>query len=186
MRKIAALTILAALALAGAARADDDNDGSKVDCASTDLGFTDSSFEVDCADLSRSSISTEEGVAGTTAKKLFASRKTQGFTFLLAVDLSVRGTRVYFQREGLSEEIADKFTAVSVTDWVSGSEIAGFETATFTGGLKEGADLNCVAFRREVSRRYEGVGRKVVGISCTTQSGDQAQQALRSLKAPGS
>jgi hypothetical protein len=183
MRKVAALTILTALLLARVAHAADDED--KVDCASTDLGFTDSSFEIECADLSRSSISTEEGVAGTKAKKIFATRKTQGFTFLLAVDLSVLGTRVYFQREGLSEEIADKFTAVGISNWVSGNAVAGFQTASFTGSFKEGADLNCLAFMREVSRRYEGVGRKVVGISCTSQSGDQAQQALRSLKAPG-
>src|SRR4051794_34266217 len=130
MRNIAMSALLAGLLLTGAARADEDKED-KVDCASTDLGFTHSSFEVDCADLSRSSISTEQGVAGTTAKKLFASRMTQGFTFLLVVDLSVLGTRVYFQREGLSEEIADKFTAVNVSDWVPASAIAGFETATF-------------------------------------------------------
>jgi hypothetical protein len=184
MLKITVLAILTGVVLAGAARAADDAD-KKVECSSTDLGFTDTSFTVDCADLSRSSISTDEGVAGTTAKKLFAIRKTQGVTFVVALDIGVLGTRVYFQREGLSEEISGNFTKVSVTNWESANTIAGFEAATFTGTFDTGSDLNCVAFRREVNRRYEGVGRKVIGISCTSQDVAKAEEALRSLKAPG-
>jgi hypothetical protein len=177
------LAILTGLALAGAARADEADN--KVECSSTDLGFTDSGFTVDCADLSRSSIGTDEGVAGTAAKKLFAIRKTQGVTFVVALDIAVLGTRVYFQREGLSEEIAGNFSKVGVTNWESANTIAGFEAATFTGTFDTGGDLNCVAFRREVNRRYEGVGRKVIGISCTSQDVAKAEEALHSLKAPG-
>jgi hypothetical protein len=188
MRNIALLAILAGAmlagtALAGMARAADEED--KIDCTSTDLGFTDSSFVADCADLSRSSINTEGGVAGATAKKLFAIRKSPGVTFVLAVDLSVRGTRVYFRREGLSEEISGNFTEVGVSGWASANSFSSFETATFTGTFDKGTDLNCIAFRREVNRRYEGVGRKVIGMACTSQDVDAARQALKSLKAPG-
>jgi hypothetical protein len=62
---------------------------------------------------------------------------------------------------------------------------AGGCASSISGRGFDRSDLNCVAFRREVNRRYEGVGRKVVGMSCTSQDVEKAEEALKSLKAPG-
>jgi hypothetical protein len=188
MRRWMLVATLAGLAmtsptLAGLARADDAEEN-KIDCSATDFAFADPAFEVKCADLSRSSINTENSVAGASVKKLFAIRKTQGITFLVAIDMASHGTRIYFKREGLSETISGNFTELNISGWVPENNFAGFETATFTGGFDNG-DLNCLAFRREVNRRYEGIGREVYGISCTSNDVDQARQALKELKAAG-
>ena len=184
MRKLAFVAALLGLALAGAAHAEDKKED-KVDCKDTDLGFTDSSFDVKCADISDSSVNVDEGLAGVKAKKLFAIRQDDGVTFLLTIDLSVLGSRVYFRRESLEEDVTHNFTQAKVTDWESANNTAGFDMATFTGSFDSGVRLHCIGFRREMNRRYEGVGRKVVGISCADQDSDHAIAALRKLTAPG-
>jgi len=191
MRRLTLLALLIGLATTGftmigpkmmsAARADD---GTKVDCSDTDLGFKDSDFDVDCEDMSESSINIDDGLAGAKTKKLFALRKTGGVAFIVAVDTSVLGARVYMKREGLREQIESVFSKVTVTDWVSANNASGFETATFDGGFESGADLQCRAFRREMNRRYEGVGRRVFGIACS-QDDAQALATLAKLDAPG-
>jgi hypothetical protein len=187
MRTLPLLALLAGLAPIGlvptsAARADD---GTKVDCSDTDLGFKDADFKVDCADLSRSSINLDDGLAGSKRKKLFAIRETGGATFLLVVDTSVLGTRVYMRREGLEEQISSTFTQVNMSDWASAADASGFETGTFTGNFDNGVELSCRAFRRDLNRRYEGVGRRVLGITCSSKGDAEALATLAKLDAPG-
>ena len=182
MRKLTLLAFLTGLAVAGAAHADD---GTKVDCSDTDLSFKDPDFTVDCTDLSRSSINIDDGVAGAKTKKLFAIRKTGGVTFLLALDTSVLGARVYMTRRGMRQEISETFDKVNISDWESANNASSFETATFTGDFDSGAQLQCRAFRREMNRRYEGIGRRVLGITCTSRDDSEALATLAKLDAPG-
>jgi hypothetical protein len=192
MHKLTLLALAAALAItgltitglttAGAAHADD---GKKVDCGDTDLGFKDPDFDVDCEDLSESAINLDDGLAGAKTKKLFALRKTGGVAFIVAVDTSVLGARVYMKREGLREQISGIFTKVTISDWASANNASGFETATFDGSFESGADLQCRAFRRDMNRRYEGVGRRVLGITCTSQGDAEALATLAKLDAAG-
>ncbi|HVT53712.1 MAG TPA: hypothetical protein VHE77_19180 [Dongiaceae bacterium] len=181
MRKAILLASFIVWAMAGTARAD----GTKIDCSDTDLAFKDSAFTVDCTDISRSSINLEEGVGGSKRKELFAMSHSGGVTFLLALDTSVLGTRVYMKRAELEEQISKTFTQLSIHDWESANNASGFETATFTGDFDNGAQLQCRAFRREMNRRYDGVGRRVLGITCTTQGDEAALAALAKLDAPG-
>ena len=188
MHRLTLLALMGGLAVAGGAMvgaACADDDGTKIECSATDLSFKDSDFDVDCEDLSRSSINLDEGVAGDRMKKLFAIRRTGGVTFLLALDTSVLGTRVYIRRGGLREQISATFDKVDITDWESADNASGFETATFTGNFDSGAALQCRAFRREMNRRYEGVGRRVLGITCTSQGDAEALATLAKLEAPG-
>jgi hypothetical protein len=184
MRKPIFLVLLAGLAFCGTAFGDDDSDGTKVDCSDTDLQFKDPDFKVQCNDLSRSSISLEEGVAGDRVKKLFALRQSGGGAFIVALDQSVLGTRVYMRHEDLEDEITQTFSKVSVTNWHSADDASGFKTATFTGDFDNGSQLECRAFRREMNRRYEGVGRRVYGIACG-RGDSEALATLSKLDAPG-
>jgi len=183
MRKPILLTLLAGLAMGGVAYGADD-EGTKVDCSDTDLQFKDSDFKVECTDLSRSSISLEEGVAGDRLKKLFATRMAGGAAFLLVLDQSVLGARVYMRRESLEDEISKTFTKVEISGWSSANEASSFDTATFTGTFDNGTQLQCRAFRREMNRRYEGVGRRVYGIACA-RGDEDVLATLAKLDAPG-
>jgi hypothetical protein len=89
------------------------------------------------------------------------------------------------KRAELEEQISKTFTQLSIHDWESANNASGFETATFTGDFDNGAQLQCRAFRREMNRRYDGVGRRVLGITCTTQGDEAALAALAKLDAPG-
>jgi len=121
----------------------------------------------------------------TAEKKLFAIRKTGGVTFLLALDTSILGARVYMTRRGMREEISETFDKVNISDWESANNASSFETATFTGDFDSGPQLQCRAFRREMNRRYEGIGRRVLGITCTSRDDSEALATLAKLDAPG-
>lgn len=183
MRNAILVALLAGLAMGGVAHAAG-NEENKVDCDDTDLQFKDPAFKVECADLSRSSINLDEGVAGDRFKKLFAERQTDGGAFLLALDQSVLGARVYLKHEDLEDEISHTFSKVNISDWSSANNASGFNTATFTGTFDDGSQLQCRAFRREMNRRYDGIGRRVYGIVCARADSD-VLATLAKLDAPG-
>ena len=185
MRRVIMLAVLPGLAMGGTAHAADDNDGTKIDCSGTDFEFKDPDFEVECTDLGRSAVNLDEGLAGDRIKKLFAIRQTGGVTFLLALDQSVLGSRVYMRRGELKDQISRTFTQVVISDWNPANNASGFDTATFTGNFDNGSQLECRAFRREMNRRYEGVGRRVFGIVCTSRGDSEALATLAKLDAPG-
>ena len=184
MHKSVLIALLAGLAIGGVAYGDEKADETTVDCSDTNFQFKDPDFKVECADLSRSSINLDEGLAGDRVKKLFALRQAGGGAFLLVLDQSVLGSRVYMRHEDLEDEISQTFTKVSITDWSSANRASGFDTATFTGNFDNGSQLQCRAFRREMNRRYDGVGRRVYGISCAHGDGE-ALATLAKLDAPG-
>jgi len=180
---MAALSMLALGSLVGPARAGDDK--GKIDCADTDLGFAVPGYSVECSDLSDSAVSTDHDLAAERVKKLFAIDSSAGLTFLTAVDITVLGGRVYMQRVGLFEEIQNHFDQTEITDWQDVDAVAGFDTAQFVGIFRNGPRLDCVGFRRVVNRQYEGIGREVFGIACSSNGHRQASEALQHLKAPG-
>lgn len=182
--KWVSIAALLACALPGAAAqaADDEN---KIDCAETDFSFPASGYETECKDLSQNSINLETDLAGNKANSIFAFNQDTA-TFVSAVDDRVASTRVYMRRMGLQEEVSEIYRKmISIDEWKSGEEVSDYETADFTGNFKDGGQLDCIAFRRMLNRRYDGYGRKVIGIACA-DTRDRAIEALKQLQAPGS
>ena len=181
---VAALLSICVAGAERAARAADDDSKNKIDCADTDLGFNAQGYTVTCSDLSQSTVSLDHDLAGAKVKKLFAIDVSAGISFVTAVDMSVSGVRVYIKRRSLYDEISDNFK-IDISDWQGGDRVDGFDAAEFTGRFESGARLDCVGFYREVDRAYEGVGRKVYGLACSSNGHDQAKEMLSHLKAPG-
>jgi hypothetical protein len=167
---------------AGAGHADDDG---KVDCSQIDMKFAAPGYEVDCSDLSKASLTVEEEAVGARkTERLFAASQEDA-TFLVAIDNRLLGSRIYIRRSGFEKNVENYFSAARIDDWSPENSADGFEVATFSGGPSDGRPMNCIGFRREVSQRFQGLGRLVVGIACSAGSVKHAYDALGKLDAPG-
>ncbi len=164
------------------ARADDEKQ--KIDCSDTDLGFSASGYKTECYDLSKDSINLDEAVAGARAHKLMADSNADQ-TFLIVIDNRPVGNRVYLQRRSLESDIEGYFNGGTFSEWAPGTAVGQFEVENFTGETKDGAVLECIGFRHQGARRYDGVARLVVGLACSGRGRDHDYEALKHLQAPG-
>ena len=181
--KLACLAAIAVMTIAAAARADDDNKGKDIDCSDTSMAFAAPGFTVKCTDYSNGNVSNGYVTTGIRTELLEADSDDRR-TYLAVVDQRVLGDYA-MRRYSMIDDVRSYFNEKDFDDWTPVNNVQGFQMANYTGHTDSGSPTNCIAFRREVTRRSNGVGRLVVGIACTLRSRDAAMDALKKLDAPG-
>jgi hypothetical protein len=176
------LGLAACAALAFGARADDKKDKT-VDCADIAMQFAAPGFTVKCQDLSDGNVSDGMITTGIRTEVLEADSPDH-LTYLGAVDQRVLGNYA-MRRYSMIDDVRSYFNEQHIDDWTPTADADGFKVATYTSQTERGAPIDCIAFRREVTRKFNGVGRLVVGISCSLKERDAAMNALKHLDAPG-
>ena len=166
-----------------AARADD---APEMACDDTAMKFSGSDYAVTCADLSDSMVNVQNEAVGAIKAHQLKAVSDSDNTILVVIDYRLLGGRIYFERSGLEQSVAAFFSGLQISDWSVDSAVSGFEVGQFTGKTKTGVKLNCIGYRREVSRHLEGLSRIVVGIACAGGGREHAYDALKNLDAPGS
>ncbi len=185
MRWVKCLVAAAAFSalVAGTAQAEDD--GVKVDCADLDMAIKAPDFEVTCEDFSNT-------VAASSLGRLHAELLTgvsekQG-QFVAVWDIRTLGN-TYLQRSGLEDDIHGFFSAEKLDEWQTAAPIAGFEIARYVNRRSGGNEEECIAFRRQMTRRSgggeSGFARMVLGFGCTVESRDALIETLKQIDAPG-
>ncbi|GAB2177941.1 hypothetical protein [Dongia sp. agr-C8] len=182
MKSLLTLTITALTAVAAQAA-----DGRKMDCADTDMALKAADFEITCEDYSNPTAVSNAGKLGVEYLKAISQKKEQ---FIGVVDKRAIGN-IYLLRKGLEEDVRTNFPSEELAEWHAGAApVAGFEYAEYVNRRSGSNEEECIAFRRQMTRRNggygdAGFGRIVIGIGCTT--GDRAGliETLKQLEAPG-
>jgi hypothetical protein len=180
---LAAMTVMAVAVTVPGAGARADDKGRPVDCADTAMHFAAPGYRVKCTDYSNGNVSDGYITTGIKTEVIEADADDKR-TYLAAVDQRVLGD-YSMRRYSMIENVRSYFNEEEIDDWTPVADFRGFQMANYTGHSDRGAPIDCIAFRREVTRRYNGVGRLVVGISCTLHGRDTAIEALKQLDAPG-
>lgn len=176
----AALLVLSGGAAAAA-------EGKKIDCSDTDMALNVPDFEITCEDYSNNTAISNAGKLGVAYMKAISQKRDQ---FFGVVDRRAIGS-IYLLRKGLEEDIHLNFPSEELADWhASSAPVSGFEYAEYANRRSGSDEEECIAFRRQMTRRgsgggESGFGRIVIGIGCTT--GDRAGlvETLKQLEAPG-
>ena len=167
---------------AGAAGADE---GTKVDCGDLDMALKSPDFEVTCKDYS--SVVAASSLGRLKAELLSGISEKQE-QFIAIFDIRTLGN-TYLERRGLEEEIKDFFSDETLDEWKATEPVAGFELAQYVNRRSGGNEEECIAFRRQMTRRsgggVSGFARMVLGFGCTTSSRDALIETLKQLDAPG-
>jgi len=173
------------LGVLGAAdlRADDDKK-QEIDCKETDLGFSAPNYTVTCTDLGKATMDVDGTFGARKTDKLEANSDADQ-TFLVVIDNRPIG-QFYLRRASLENDIESYFNGGTFKEWAPGTPVAGFEVAEFEGESDEGSPMDCIGFRHQGARRYDGIARLVVGVACSTRGRPHTYEALKHLDAPGS
>jgi hypothetical protein len=173
------LLAAALMVLAGLARAEDEDTGTKIDCSDMPMQFTDKSYDVVCKDYSDHTV-----LSGGTKIQFLSALDRDEMVILNAADIRALGS-IYMMRRGLLEDMKDYYGTQSYGDWRGGGSDAGFETAAYVATDKRNRKSECLAFRRYVNRRAPGIGRMVIGYVCSLDGRDRLVDTLKLLDAPG-
>jgi hypothetical protein len=177
---IVALTAMQAVA----AMADE---GKKIDCADTDMQLKAPDFEINCKDYSDPTAVSNAGKLGVEYLEARSEKQEQ---FIGVVDIRAIGS-IYLTRRGFEEDIRSSFTSEDLSEWhATGEPVAGFEYAEYVNRRSGSSEEECIAFRRQMTRRnagygQAGFGRIVIGIGCTTRERAVLIESLKQLDAPG-
>jgi hypothetical protein len=183
IRSVTAALAFSALA-AVAAHADE---GKKMDCADTDLELTAPDFEITCKDYSDPIAVANAGKLGVEYLSAISDKLEQ---FIGVVDIRAIGN-IYLLRKGFEEDIRSNFSSEELAEWrATGEKVAGFEYAEYVNRRRGSSEEECIAFRRQMTRRNagygeSGFGRIVIGIGCTTRNRSELIDTLKQLDAPG-
>ena len=182
MRTVAAALVFATLG-AVAAQAEE---GKKMDCADTDMALAVPDFEVTCEDYSDPTAVSNAGRLGVEFLQAISERQEQ---YIAVVDIRATGS-IYLLRRGLEEDVRVNFPSEELAEWHTGTTVAGFEYAEYVNRRRGSSEEECVAFRRQMTRRnggYDnaGFGRIVIGIGCTGRDRAELVENLKQLHAPG-
>lgn len=180
-RILLAAGLLGALSAAGL-RADDEKP--KIDCNDTDLGFSAPGYDVTCTDLGNATMDVDGTFGARKTDKLEANSNADQ-TFLIVIDNRPIG-QFYIRRSSLENDVESYFNGGTFHDWAPGTPVAGFEVMEFTGESDEGSPMDCIGFRHQGARRYDGIARLVVGVACSARDRARSYEALKHLTAPGS
>ena len=180
----AAAAFSAAFSLgAFAAQADE---GKKIDCTDLDMQLKAPEFELTCTDYTdHSAVSNAGGLRAELLKAVSESQEQ----FIAVWDLRALGS-IYLKRRGLEEDIRDFFSDEQLAEWKATEPVEGFEFAQYVNRRSGSAEEECIAFRRQMTRRNggagdSGFGRVVIGFGCTTRERAVLLESLKQLDAPG-
>jgi hypothetical protein len=161
----------------------DDKKPPKIDCGETDLSLSAPGYDVTCTDLSDGTINVGEAFAGAKAARLVADSNAEA-TFLIVIDNRPLGTRIYIKRRTLETDVESYFNGGAFHDWTPGTTVAQFDVENFTGETKGGQLMDCIGFRHQGARRYDGIARLTVGIACSGLGREHTDEVLTHLQAP--
>jgi hypothetical protein len=162
-------------------------EGTPIDCADTDLTLTASDFEITCQDYSDGTAAGSAGRLGLEYLQAISERQEQ---FLGVQDIRAIGN-IYLVRRGFEEDVRRNFPSEELTEWrARGEPVAGFEYAEYVNRRSGSSEEECIAFRRQMTRRNAGYGeagfgRIVIGIACTGRDRGELIETLKHLDAPG-
>ena len=163
------------------------DEGKKIDCSDTDLALNAQDFEIACEDYSDNSAVSNAGKLGVAYLKAISQKHEQ---FIGVVDVKAIGS-IYLTRRGFEEDVRRNFPGEELADWQArGEPVAGFEYAEYANRRTGANEEECIAFRRQMTRRNAGggdagFGRIVIGIGCTTRARAELVETLKQLEAPG-
>jgi hypothetical protein len=183
MTSVAAALVLSAVS-AFAAQAEE---GRKMDCADTDMKLEAPDFEFSCLDYSDPTALSNAGKLGVEYFKAVSDKQEQ---FLGIVDIRAIGN-IYLTRRGFEEDVHSSFPNEELSEWhATGEPVAGFEYAEYVNRRSGSSEEECIALRRQMTRRNagygeSGFGRIVIGIGCTGRARAELIETLKHLDAPG-
>lgn len=183
-RLILAAGFAGALAAFGATGLRADDEEPKIDCKETDLGFSAPNYTVTCTDLGKSTVDVDGTFGARKTDKLEADSDADQ-TFLIVIDNRPIG-QFYLPRASLENDVETYFDGGTFKEWAPGTPVAGFEVGEFVGESDDGGPMDCIGFRHQGARRYDGLARLVVGIACSARGRARSYEALKHLDAPGS
>ena len=178
----AALVLSAASAIAAQAE-----EGTKIDCADTDLALKAPDFEITCKDFSDPTAVSNAGKLGVELLEAISERQEQ---YIAVWDIRAIGN-IYLVRKGFEEDVHSSFPNEELSEWhATGEPVAGFEYAEYVNRRSGSSEEECIAFRRQMTRRNagygeSGFGRIVIGIGCTGRGRAELIESLKHLDAPG-
>jgi hypothetical protein len=187
MTSVAAALALSVVPSALAAVAAQAAEGKKMDCADTSMELTAPDFEITCEDYSDPTAVSNSGKLGVEYLKAISEKREQ---FLGVVDKRAIGN-IYLLRKGFEEDVRSNFPSEELGEWhASGQPVAGFEYAEYVNRRSGSSEEECIAFRRQMTRRNggygdAGFGRIVIGIGCTGRDRAELVETLKQLEAPG-
>jgi hypothetical protein len=161
-------------------------EGKKIDCADTDMQLKAQDFEFSCKDFSDPSAVSNAGKLGVELLEAISEKQEQ---YIAVWDTRAIGS-IYLTRKGFEEDIRTYFSNEELAEWHAGGPVAGFEYAEYVNRRSGSSEEECIAFRRQMTRRnggYDnaGFGRIVIGIGCTTRERAVLVESLKHLDAPG-
>lgn len=185
MRSIKCLMAAAAFSVLAAGAAQAEDKGVAVDCADLDMAIKAPDFEVTCKDYS--SVVSTSSLGRLHAELLTAVSEKQGQVIGIW-DIRTLGN-TYLQKGGLEGDIRSFFSDEELSEWHSAEPVAGFELAHYANRQSGGNEEECIAFRRQMTRRsgggVSGFARMVLGFGCTVNSRDALIETLKQIDAPG-
>jgi hypothetical protein len=182
----AALVFSALCAMVSATGAE--AEGTKIDCADTDFALKVPDFQLSCKDYSDPTAVSNAGKLGVELLEAISEKQEQYFAVW---DIRAIGS-IYLLRKGFEEDVHSNFPDEELAEWQTRSdEVAGFEYAEYVNRRSGSNEEECIAFRRQMTRRnggYDnaGFGRIVIGFGCTTRERAVLIDSLKHLDAPGS
>jgi hypothetical protein len=161
-------------------------EGTKLDCADMDMQFKAPGFEITCKDFSDPSAVSNAG--RLRAERLYAFSESQE-QFIVAWDVRALGS-IYLKRRGMEEDMHDFFPDEKLDEWKVTAPVEGYEFAQYVNRRSGSSEEECIAFRRQMTRRNggagdSGFGRIVLGFGCTTRERSVLIESLKQLDAPG-
>jgi hypothetical protein len=182
MTRLAAAMAFSALAT-GTAQAEE---GQKIDCADMAMQLKAPGFEITCTDYSdRSAVAN----SGRLRAELLSAISESQEQVIRVWDIRAIGS-IYLKRRGLEEDLRDFFPDEKLDEWKVIEPVAGFESAQYVNRRSGSSEEECIAFRRQMTRRNggagdSGFGRVVLGFGCTTATRERLIETLKQLDAPG-
>jgi hypothetical protein len=160
-------------------------DGTKMDCADLAMQLKVPGFDITCKDYSDPSAIANSGKLRAELLSAVSASQEQ---VIVVWDIRAVGN-IYLKRRGLEEDLRDFFPEERLEEWKATEPVAGFESAQYVNRRSGSSEEECIAFRRQMTRRNggggdSGFGRVVLGFGCTTRERAVLLESLKQLDAP--
>ena len=125
---------------------------------------------------------------GRLKAELFTAISEKQGQFVAVWDIRTLGA-TYLPPSGLEDDVRDFFSDEELDEWRATGPVAGFEAAQYVNRRNGGNEEECIAFRRQMTRRsgggVSGFARMVLGFACTVNAREELIETLKQLDAPG-